>query len=122
MTPDEFTEIDARLRDAYAFAPGAAEECAARFRVPPRRPIPRLPLATAAGVAAGFLLRSAEPEVLGFVTVATDRAVPAGTRILAGREIALPAGARASVVLADGSELRLHRGSRLLLMDPRRVQ
>lgn len=122
-------EMDAALRDAYAFAPAAAEEAAARFRVPARRarwPWVALPAAVAAGVAAGILLPRSEPppapgpRVAGIVALATGAVadgkgspLAAGRPIHEGEVVAAGADSRVSLILSDGSEVRLDRGSRV---------
>jgi hypothetical protein len=137
-------EMDAALRDAYSFAPGAAEEAAARFRVPAPRvarwPWLLLPAAAAAGTALGLALRPPTiiglPEhvvpparVVAFVTQATKPlAGSAGTTYRAGlpvhenEEVRVPADGRATLVLTDGTEVRLDRGSRVVVPTGRRLE
>jgi hypothetical protein len=136
-------ETDAALRDAYAFAPAAAEEAAARFRLPapraPRWPWFALPAAAAAGLLIGVLGRRPAVEirevavpdpapVVGFVAQCTGPVTDgAGGARGAGRPVyasdpvvAMAADARGSVILSDGTEVRLDRGARVVLK-PRRV-
>ncbi len=131
-------EMDAALRDAYAFAPGAAEEAAARFRTPPpavRWPWVLVPAALAAGLAAGILLSSGSgahpgepfppplaPRLAGFLAVATGPVCGAGGETLSagdpiheGQEVLTGADSRASLVLSDGTEVRLDRGARVVV-------
>jgi hypothetical protein len=129
-------EMDAALRDAYAFAPAAAEEAAARFLLPapraPRWPWILLPAAAAAGIAIGILLRpapvlpplddgmgKAPREVVGFVAMSTGKVTDSkgGARCV-GQAIysddaivAASSDGRASLLLSDGTELRLDRGA-----------
>ena len=142
-TPDPpvDAEMDAALRDAYAFAPAAAEEAATRFHLPAPRPVRwpwfALPAAVAAGIGAGLLLAPA-PEVdrtwapmgngpplriAGFVATSTKSlmrregggALTTGNPVHEGETLVVPADGRASLVLSDGTEVRLDRGTRLTL-------
>jgi hypothetical protein len=137
-------EMDAALRDAYAFAPGAAEEAARRFRVPaptaPRWPWVLVPVAAAAGIAIGVVLPSksdavrpvpppAGAPVVAFVTQATKPLTSggrgrfaAGANLLAGAALEVPADGRATLVLSDGTEVRLDRGCRVTLPEGRRLE
>src|SRR5687767_7486711 len=141
--PPVDAEIDAALRDAYAFAPGAAEEAAARFRLPAPRPVRwpwfAIPAAAAAGLAGGVWLAPERtiqvsipstpppPRIAGFVAVATksllggpgEGAVSTGKPVHEGETIVLPADRRASLILTDGSEVRLDRGARVTLGEGR---
>ena len=133
--PPVDAEIDAALRDAYAFAPGAAEEAAARFRLPAPRPVRwpwfAIPAAAAAGIAIGIGLAPrglppspAPPPVAGMIALATGpifdgKGVPlaAGHPLREGDTVVAAPGTRASLLLADGSEVRLDRGARVELRD-----
>jgi ferric-dicitrate binding protein FerR (iron transport regulator) len=135
--PPADADADAALRDAYAFAPGAAEDAVARFRLPEPAPSRRLPwllvpAAAAAGIGAGLLLAggaappAAPPSapVAGMIALATGpisdgKGLPlaAGSVIHEGDTVVAAAGTRASLLLADGSEVRLDRGARVRVAD-----
>jgi hypothetical protein len=130
-------EMDRTLREAYAFAPDAAEAAAARFRVPapraPRWPWLALPVAAAAGILAGLSFRAPvqvvppheppnPPRAVAFLTQATKPltsggrgAIRAGHNLVAGMELEVPEDGRATLVYADGTEVRLDRGCRIAI-------
>ncbi len=147
-------EMDAALRDAYAFAPAAAEEAAARFRVPapraPRWPWLLVPLAAAVGIFVGMKLTGIAVDravkngtffppsnnhvvelltPIAFVTACTEpltdqfgKPRPAGDAIYESDSVVVPKSGRGSLVLSDGTELRLDRGTRVFLRNTRTVK
>lgn len=141
----ELRRVDARLRELYADEVLAAEPALARLRLPaePRATRARptwilVSLAAAAGLLAGLFLRGGAPapSATPFAAVATlatgpflvdDGASPprtarAGEFLAAGARVTAPAGVRLALVLRDGSELRLDRGSSVSLAGERRVE
>ncbi len=119
--------LDADLRTAYGGEPAAA------FRLPPpKRRVPwiLLPLAAAAGIGLGIALRPSSPPpaappssppVVAFLTQSTGAWRPA-TTVRAGDAVEVPADARATLVLSDGTEVRLDRGTRVRLAGGRRLE
>jgi len=143
----ELCALDGALREAYAGERRAAGPVLARLALPPaarprraRLPWLLLPLAAAAGLGAGLLLAGRAgapgPEVPAakpFVAVATLATGPflvedaagsvrearAGEFLPPGARVCAPEGVRLALVLEDGSELRLDRGSSVRLAGPR---
>ncbi|HEX6885927.1 MAG TPA: FecR domain-containing protein [Planctomycetota bacterium] len=143
----ELRALDGSLRELYAAERGAAAPALARLGLPPaagprRRTLSwwLLPLAAAAGLAAGFLLAGrraapAVPPARPFVAVATlatgpfwvedatgaAREARAGEFLPPGARVRAPEGVRLALVLEDGSELRLDRGSAVELVAAREL-
>ena len=145
---EELRGLDVELRDLYATHARGAEPALARLRLPRETGSPRLPwlfvpLAAAAGLAAGLLLRSPRepaplqpPAEASFAAVATlatgpflvedgdgpPREARAGEFLTPGTRVSASPGVRLALVLRDGSELRLDRETRLRLAGERRVE
>lgn len=146
----ELRELDGTLRTHYAEERRAAGPLLARLALP-SEPLPRrarlpwlfVPLAAAAGLVAGLLLagRAGVPEPAGsaarpFVAVATlatgpftvedsagaARAARAGEFLPPGTRVRAPEGVRLALVLEDGSELCLDRGSSVVLAGARALE
>jgi ferric-dicitrate binding protein FerR (iron transport regulator) len=137
--------LDALLRELYAAEQRAAGPALARLALsadgPPRRARVSwmlVPLAAAAGLVAGLFLAHREgapppAPARPFAAVATlatgpfqvedatgaARAARAGEFLPFGARVRAPEGVRVALVLEDGSELRLDRGSSVLLAGAR---
>jgi len=95
-----------------------------------------VPLAAAAGLLAGLFLRRDAPRPAPFAAVATLATGPflvddgagtlreagAGEFLATGTRVRAPSGVRLVLVLRDGTELRVDRGSSLLLAGERRIE
>lgn|SRR5262245_7327259 len=145
---EELRGLDSELRGLYTEHARRAEPVLARLRLPAekrsrRLPWPLVPLAAAAGLVAGLLLRPSpepappqSPSPAPFAAVATlatgpflvddgigePREARAGEFLAAGTRVSAPPGVRLALVLHDGSELRLDRESSLRLAGERRVE
>lgn len=138
--------LDVELDALYREEQRRAEPALARLRLPPARargtrlPWLLVPLAAAAGLVAGLLLRPAPEGGLrsapGYSAVATlatgpflvdDGAGPprearAGELLAVGTRVSAPQGVRLALVLEDGTELRLDHATSLRLSGGRRVE
>jgi len=146
---DGLRQLHAELRDLYAAHARGAEPVLARLRLPAparsqRLPWLLVPLAAAAGLVAGLLLRGAPParapapvpSSASFAAVATlatgpflvddgasaPREARAGEFLTPGTRVSAPPGVRLALVLNDGSEVRLDRESTLRLAGERRLE
>jgi ferric-dicitrate binding protein FerR (iron transport regulator) len=142
---EQLRALDGELRAHYGEEGQRAEPALARLRLPSEVP-PRaarlpwllVPLAAAAGLLAGLFLRrdapAESPEPFAAVaTLATGpflvddgsgapREARAGEFLAAGTRVSAPSGVRLALVLHDGTELRVDRGSSLLLAGERRIE
>jgi ferric-dicitrate binding protein FerR (iron transport regulator) len=142
---EELRGLHAELRELYTAESREAGPALARLRLPApprsaRLPWLLVPLAAAAGLVAGLLLRGTAPAPVpvrpSFAAVATlatgpfliddgtgaPRAARAGEFLTPGARVTAPSGVRVALVLSDGSEVRLDRESALQLAGERRIE